>query len=166
MKIDLETFKIALEKQNSEMPIFRRKLSPKYEGWIDSQNIPKELKSFLKFLNLEQEFGLGTNVLSPTENIIEYNEEFRYILEAGFVIIGSCTNGDMVAIEYKQTEGETGYLSHDELWEWDEKEYPNPYEHFLSLGESVGAYALRAIDYLNFPLDYYGTMIDRDQSNT
>jgi len=90
--------------------------------------------------------------------IISNNTEFFYIFDAGFIIIGSAPNGDMLAIDWKKSEGKTGYLSHDDLWVWDQKVYPDPYKYFNCLAESIGSFAIKAVDDENFPMDYYGTM--------
>lgn len=160
MNIDIELFKEAINYQADEKPIFNSSPSIFYAKWVEGLSIPKELKDFLLYFLLSDEYRIGTAVLYTPDQILTENQEFLYILNAGFIIIGSAPNGDMIAIEYLRTHGETGYLSHDNLWEWDVKSRRNPHEYFLSLAMSVGKFALKAVKEKEFPMDYYGTIPD------
>ncbi len=158
MKIDLELFKEACIKLDGKLPQFLKFPPKEYLSWMNQCGIPAELKKFLLLTTLTKEYGLGTAELSTCSQIITINNEFQYIVQAGFFIIGSATTGDMLAIEWKKSKGKTGYLSHDNLWLWDQKEYPDPSSYFLCLGDSIGDFAMKATDMENFPLDYYGTI--------
>lgn len=159
MRIDLQFFQEALDKQDGLKANFLPFPPKRYKLWIEYLKIPSELKKFLEYLSLSEEFGLGAATLLTPEQIIKEYEDFPSIFKAGFLIIGSAGNGDMLAIDFKKGEGNTGYLSHEDLWG---SEYKDPHDYFLNIAESVGKFALKAIDYKNCPMDYFGTMPDDD----
>jgi hypothetical protein len=120
-----------------------------------------ELKSFLKAIALSEEYPMGASTLQTWQDIIKQNEEFPVLKKYGFFIIASAGNGDPVVIEWKTLKGATGYLSHDELWVWDQ-EPPDPHGYFNRLADSIGEFAEKAVPIYGFPLDYFGTMPEQD----
>jgi hypothetical protein len=46
--------------------------------------------------------------------------EFPRYLKSGVLAIGTCVNGDPIALDLRKTVGAIGYISHDSVWEDDE----------------------------------------------
>jgi hypothetical protein len=76
----------------------------------------------------------------------------RQLLQKGFVVIGSCPNGDPVLVSFQDSTLPVFYLSHEEL-------HDKPFTDVMrKISDSIAAYD-KALSTKNsgIPLDYWGT---------
>jgi len=76
----------------------------------------------------------------------------KQLIQAGFLIVGSCPNGDPVVVGFQESSLPVFYLSHEEL-------YNKPFTEVMrKVSDSIAAYD-KALSTENsrIPLDYWGT---------
>ncbi len=77
-------------------------------------------------------------------------EDFLPIaIRDGLLIIGTCPNGDPVAVDVREQLGAAGYIGHETMWQ-----ATNVRKVFAVLAPSLGGLAV-ALDQDALPLDYY-----------
>ena len=67
----------------------------------------------------------------------------------GLLIVGSCPNGDPVAVDVRERVGAAGYIGHETMWQ-----SANVREAFIVVAPSLGRLA-QGLDAHRLPLDYY-----------
>lgn len=67
----------------------------------------------------------------------------------GLLIVGTCPNGDPVAVDVREQLGSAGYIGHETMWQ-----AGNVRDVFAVLAPGLGALAA-GLDEDAFPLDYY-----------
>jgi hypothetical protein len=70
-------------------------------------------------------------------------------LRDGLLIVGSCPNGDPVAVDVREQVGLAGYIGHETMWQ-----SSSVREVFIGLAPSLGQLAA-GLDEGRMPLDYY-----------
>ncbi len=124
MEPDIENFQKAIRLQGEEEPI-RTPVSEEHSSWIEGLAAPDEVKSLLLHLSFKDDFPLGSNCLFGAENRLKENRELKPVFSRHFVVIGSGTSGDPVAIDIRRIPGRVGYLCHEDLWD-DHVDITNP----------------------------------------
>jgi uncharacterized membrane protein len=91
--------------------------SPKFLEWITRRGIPRAASRFIGHMWVKcDDAAVGAiNLLPESEIMSQVDDEPRW-LTAGFLVIGSCGNGDMVAIDVRGVPGSVWFMSHEELW--------------------------------------------------
>jgi len=90
----------------------------KFEQWAASRNVRESDVEFLKLsASFSEEDSLVGSTVLDYAGIVEYTDE--EIVEAcpfdgGFVVFGSCPNGDPVALDVQNEIGSVHYISHEE----------------------------------------------------
>jgi len=76
----------------------------------------------------------------------------KQLVEAGFLVIGSCPNGDPVLVSFRDSKLPVFYLSHEEL-------HGRPFTDVMrKISDSIAAYdKALSIENSGIPLDYWGT---------
>jgi hypothetical protein len=85
------------------------------------------------------------------QEIQEDTEEYPRHLKAGLLPIGSCVNGDPIALNLRKPIGSVGFISHDKVWRNDDVRIR---DYFVVVTRSLGEFARQARDGL-LPIDYY-----------
>src|SRR5690606_17897741 len=88
--------------------------------------------------------------------IMDSNEEYKKMMESGYLQVGHAPNGDQIVIDFKN-DGRSGYISHDEFYESyeEENEAMDVEEMFIPLSESLGSMLESLIHDPDFPIDSY-----------
>lgn len=127
--------------------------SPEFLGWIASRGISGAALRYLGHAWIKGDGGhLGTMCLSSESEIMREDDEEPRWLRAGFLVIGSCGNGDMVAVELLQCPGSVWFMSHGELWGDDSAD---PRQFSVQVATDLADFVVRAWDIEAFPLDCY-----------
>jgi hypothetical protein len=127
-------------------------------------NASRKLVAFLRSKGLTEEAidFLGKYVLKKSAYVsaIEFHAEDGWLganaddfvpiaLRDGLLIIGSCPNGDPLAVDVREQLGAVGYIDHETMWQ-----SINVREVFFVLARSPGQLVL-GLDDDRMPLDYY-----------
>ena len=78
-------------------------------------------------------------------------EEFPRYLKSGLLALGTCLNGDPIALDLRKQVGAVGYISHEEVWGDDEARIR---KHFVLVASSLAEFARGVCD-RSLPIDYY-----------
>jgi hypothetical protein len=156
MKTDSEALQQAIRLQGEGEPDYAP-LTEKYKSWVDSLAASNEIKSVLRHLSLKDDFPLGTNCIFSWCDILNENRNLKDVFKQQFVVIGSGTSGDRVAIDIRTKDGRVGYLCHEDLWD-DHEDIANLDDSFFELAGNFGSYALNAVTSKQHPLDFHGTL--------
>ncbi len=133
------------KKQSSEVP------DPEVVAWL--QEIGLELEVFDQLLNASFNSFVKVNRISfnrindiKTENLDPQNIE---CIKSGYLIIGSGLNSDPII--YSLATKTVGYVSHDELWEEEDRDI----EEIVSITSyDIPSFFAKAVED-TFPVDFY-----------
>jgi len=81
--------------------------------WLRAANLPSQLIRFLSHYSPKEELWAGASSLFTEGHIMKFNDDFPSELESGLLIVGSAPNGDWIAVDVLEGQGETGYISHE-----------------------------------------------------
>lgn len=125
--------------------------SPKYEGWLKEKKLPDELARGLLNCSLKKTVGVSAIRLHSEADIISVNgsEGVPIALKGGFLILGTCPNGDPVVIDIAGTTGSVGYLCAETMWS--SKDLRTA---FVQVAPSLAAF-IRGLSQDNLPADYF-----------
>ena len=123
-----------------------KKLSKTIEKW----DIPMDLKRLLQWdwINAEYDDFL---YLYTVKEIVEKEDRPRFMVD-GLLQIGSCGNGDMVVVDFREPDCPIRYVSHDQLWEG---EGSSPRDCSVLIFPSCAELLLRLAEGGFIPGDYY-----------
>jgi hypothetical protein len=127
---------------------------PTYRDWLSKKRLPEELKRFLieNSLSCEASFdGLG-GMWTPSL-AMELNDQEEALSRNGLFGVGNATNGDFIVIEFTTGEGQSGFVSHDKLW--DEGPFPSVRDAFMPVAVSIGDMLHGMTSVEDFPYDYW-----------
>jgi hypothetical protein len=133
--------------------------SATFLAWLADRGIPEAATRFLVQAWVKDDDAFVGAISLRTESAImkEVADEPRW-LAAGFLVIGSCTNGDLVAIDTRGVLGSIWFMSHEELWGDDTAD---PRRFSVQVTEDLAALVVRAWDIDSFPFDCHDA---REQS--
>jgi hypothetical protein len=125
--------------------------SREFLAWIARHAVPPAALRFLghTWVKDDQAFVGAITLMSESAILRQADAEPRW-LAAGFLVFGSCMNGDMVALDTRASPGSVWFLSHDELWGDDNAD---PRRFAVQVAPDLGDLVVRAWDIDNFPLD-------------
>jgi hypothetical protein len=151
MKIDQEKFTKAISKLPDEP--YKTVLYGENEKWLNEVGVPKELLDFFNEYSFKSFVKFNKVTFNSPNEIVHENteEQNQKIYEQGLLIIGSGLNGDPIVVNL--TNGNTGFVSHDSLWEQGETVDVN--EIYKELNESLGSFFYKSMTDPEFPVDYY-----------
>jgi len=126
---------------------------PAYRDWLAGRPLPEELTGFLleNALGGEASFdGLG-GMWTP-ESVMGLNDQESSLPACGLLGVGSAVNGDFLVVDFAKGDGESGFVSHDLLWE--RNRGGDARLGYVPAARSIGKllHGLTAID--GFPMDY------------
>jgi hypothetical protein len=129
--------------------------SPELLSWLVEGKTPREVIDLLAAglparQKRRRRLGDRYDLFSEDEILKESLEEPRY-LRAGLLVIGSCINGDPVALDLRKRIGAVGYISHDMVWG---DEGARIRRYFAIVTPSLAEFARLAVD-RRLPVDYF-----------
>lgn len=121
-----------------------------FTKWLDQRNVPTEVRAdlFLAQTHVSNDSMAG-EMLDDFDGIVEYTDYAIFELtpyDVGFIVFGSCPNGDPIAIDVKAEIGRILYLSHEDI---DENGFPSQV-----VSPSMGHF-IEMVNADKMPLDYY-----------
>jgi hypothetical protein len=158
MKLDSRQYREALLRLSHGKATFAQQVDGALVQWLSNQNVPIELIEFNKTNSLASsiplmEFG---EVYTP-ETVVEINSKDPAILRARFLQIASAPNGDPIVVDLQDRDGRVGYLSHEDLWGYDDR---SPRDLFAPVAASIGEFFHRVSIEDDFPVDYFAATGD------
>jgi len=98
---------------------------------------------------------------------MESNEEYKKMMESGYLQVGHAPNGDQIVVDFKN-DGRSGYILHDEFYESyeDENEPMDVEEMFIPLSESLDGMVESLIHDPDYPIDGYEAFEKQDANKT
>jgi hypothetical protein len=124
-----------------------------YQKWLVEANIPSDLIQFLvqNALEAHAPFLDCGGIMTP-EDIMMTNTRENALLSSGLLQVGSAINGDPIVIDFTVVLGQTGYVSHDALW--DPPGLSDPRTYFAPSARSIGEFLHGLTSDDDFPIDY------------
>lgn len=117
---------------------------------VQSWDIPMDLKRTLQWNWFNASFDGPRHFLYSVEDIIESDDRGRFMAE-GLLQIGSCRNGDMIVIDFREETSPVLFVSHDEFWE--DREC-SPRRCAVLIYRSLAEFMLRTAEMKYVPLDW------------
>jgi len=125
--------------------------SCEFLAWLAGHDVPPSALQFLGHAWVEDdEAFVGAITLMSESAIVRHADAEPRWLAAGFLVLGSCMNGDMVALDTRSRPGSVWFLSHDELWGDDSAD---PRQFAVQVAQDLCDLVVRAWDIESFPLD-------------
>lgn len=125
--------------------------SCEFLAWLAGHDVPKSALRFLSQAWVEgDEAFVGAITLMSESAIVLHADAEPRSFAAGFLVLGSCMNGDMVALDARSRPGSVWLLSHDELWGDDSAD---PRQFAVQVAKDLCDLVVCAWDIDNFPLD-------------
>jgi hypothetical protein len=94
--------------------------------------------------------------MAASEIVASAKSEPRW-LASGFLIIGSCGNGDPVALDLRDVPGAVCFLSHEVLWP---DEHADPRAWSVQVAADLAEFVCGAWDLGAFPVDFWDARSD------
>ena len=127
-------------------------------AWLASIGVDSNSVEFFSAgWSIDPEGMIGTGSLMLTEQIIETASKEPRWLSHGFLLIGSCGNGDPVALDVRDQRGGVFFLSHEVLWSDEEAD---PRDWSVQVADDLGGFAKSAWDLDSFPIDFWDARPD------
>jgi len=126
------------------------KPSKKMLDFFQEKNLPDSVVDFLKPYLLRESIEIGGVEIYGEPEILETNApDFLPIaLRDGFLVIGTCLDGDPVVIDLRDRLGEVGYLDHETMWQ-----KSSVREVYQSVASSPGV-LVTGLESQALPIDY------------
>ena len=121
-----------------------KRLSDEIESW----DIPMDLKRLLQWSWFNDLF-VGGHDLNSVAQIVDDRDRQRFMSDR-LLGIGSCANGDMIAVDFREDECPVRFVSHDILWESETR----PRECSVLIFKSLAEFLLRIVEDKFIPIDY------------
>jgi hypothetical protein len=167
MNLRPDLFRAAVRRLTDGETVTFGTTDPTYRDWLSKRQLPEELTQFLieNSLSAEASFD-GFGGMRTPSLIMELNDQEEEGLSGnGLFGVGNAINGDFIVIKFTTGEGQSGYVSHDLLWEPGlSDDEPDP---FMPVAVSIGEmlHGLTSVD--GFPCDFwaardYGNLFNAD----
>jgi hypothetical protein len=129
--------------------------SAEFRSWLAEVKAPREIVDLLAVglparQKRRRRLGDRHDLFTEGEIMAENRGEPR-CLRAGLLVIGSCINGDPVALDLRKRIGAVGYVSHENVWG---DEGARVRKFFVAVAPSLAEFARLAAD-RELPVDYY-----------
>jgi hypothetical protein len=155
MKIDKTQFEAGLKDTNPEIVPLPRARRETFLTYLRAWGVPEELCVFLAdaIPSKHVRFRSGGYIYED-DSIMDANEEYKKMMEAGYLQVGHSPNGDQIVIDFRH-DGRAGYISHDEFYEGYEDDGMNVEEMFIPVADSIGKMVLGLAKDQDFPIDIF-----------
>ena len=127
------------------------KPSPELLTFLREKQVSDEAVAFLTGYAVEKSAFIGPVDFYAEDGWIGANspDYIPIALRDGLLIVGTCPNGDPVAVDVRDKLGEAGYIGHEKMWK-----VSNVREAFAVIAPGLGALAY-GLDQDQVPVDYY-----------
>jgi len=116
---------------------------------IEAWDVPMDIKRLFQWNWFNAEVDGLSHYLMSVEQIVAEEDLERFMAD-GLLQIGSCQNGDMVAVDLRDERAAVHFVSHDELWEDDG---PSPRGCAVLIHRSLAEFLLRLAEQRYIPID-------------
>jgi len=155
MNIDKTEFDAALRKVDPEVTPLSGDRRSTFLAYLRVSGIPENLSTFLadsipcKYIRF-----VSGGYIYEDDSIMDSNEEYKKMIESGFLQVGHAPNGDQIAIDFRHA-GRSGYISHDEFYEEYEDVDLDVSSMFIPVADSIGKMVQSLVDDPEFPIDIF-----------
>jgi hypothetical protein len=120
-------------------------------SWLRSHPLSPKAITVITGCVLKKSAVIGPIDFYSEKGILEVNgeEAIPVALRDGLLIVGSCPNGDPVAVDVREQIGAVGYIDHENMWQ-----EANVRSAFLVVAPSLGKLA-EGLDAEQLPVDYF-----------
>jgi hypothetical protein len=120
-------------------------------AWLDKSGLPVELIVFFKRYSPKTELWAGAGAIFEENSIVRWNDDFPEAMRTGLLIIGSAPNGDHIVLDFAESSGAVGYLSHEQ-----DLSICAPRNFFTPVARSIGEFLVKINDEGQaLPEDYF-----------
>jgi hypothetical protein len=114
-----------------------------FEVWLETRGIPSEsIATLNEHAEAESLFETPTRIMDP-------DIWFYFPGNTRFVLIGSCPNGDAIALDTKEQPGAVYFINHEHVHD----SVPDQ-ERTIKVADSLPHYLQACVDDPDFPFDY------------
>ena len=85
-----------------------------FSTWVHSKNLPPKLDALFQWFMPTSEIMAGTGWIGDAHFIMASNDLWK-MLACGFLIMGTCPDGDFIVIDFHSRTLATGYITHEEV---------------------------------------------------
>lgn len=136
----------------------------KFLRWLEEAGVPAELVDFCRKQAPTKYAQLGTGGLLPCSHIMREHKQQPELLPAGFLCIGSSSNGDMIVMDVRDVIGAVGYISHELLWSDQGRQSSDRRAMYRLVSPTLGMF-VRGLLRNAVPMDYYWTWCADDDDD-
>lgn len=115
--------------------------------------VSAEVQQFLTEFSFDTDLAIGEvhfDQVNGLKKKMEWEDDFQRALQAGLLLVGSGLNGDLLALDIRDSQ--VGYLFHDYFWE---EEAEDPRKFFIKLNCSLGQFFWNTQFVDDYPVDAY-----------
>jgi hypothetical protein len=119
-------------------------------SFLKKNGLSEDALEYISEYILKKGAGVSAVYIYGESQILETNAEdyLPVALRDGLLVVGSCPNGDPIAVDVRKQLGTTGYIDHEEIWQ-----IANVRNKFAILSRSLGRF-IQGLDRGQMPLDY------------
>jgi PHD/YefM family antitoxin component YafN of YafNO toxin-antitoxin module len=162
MKFEKDRFLAGLRSIKPDLKLIEGVRKETFLAWLKTSGIPAEIAEPLAdSIPTEYVIFRPCGYIYEDDAIIDSNEEYKRMMESGYLQVGHAPNGDQIVIDYRNG-GRCGYISHDEFYESYEDEGLDVTATFIPLSESLGEMIDSLVNDPSFPIDSYEAFEKRD----
>ena len=168
MKFEKDRFLAGLRSINPDLKLLEGERKNTFLAWMQISGIPAELaRDLADSIPSEYVTFRPCGYIYEDDAIMDSNEEYKKMMESGYLQVGHAPNGDQIVIDFKN-DGRSGYISHDEFYESyeEENEGMDVEEMFIPLSESLDGMVESLIHDPDFPIDSYEAFEKQDANKT
>ncbi len=168
MKFEKDRFLAGLKSINPDLKLLEGERKKTFRAWLQISGVPIELAQDLaESIPSEYVTFRPSGYIYEDHAIMESNEEYKKMMESGYLQVGHAPNGDQIVVDFKN-DGRSGYILHDEFYESyeDENEPMDVEEMFIPLSESLDGMVESLIHDPDYPIDGYEAFEKQDANKT
>ncbi len=125
--------------------------SARYDRWLKEKKVPDDLAQGLLNCCLQNPSDVGAIRMYSEAGVMSANtpEAFPIALKSGFLMLGTCPNGDPVVIDIAGTRGSVGYLCGETMWQAKDAR-----TEYVAVAASLAAF-VQGLSKNQLPIDYF-----------
>ena len=120
--------------------------------WMKKYELSAEVEKLFSWFMPTSEIMAGTGDLYDARDLMAMNDCWHRMVESGFLMIGSCANGDFIVINLKTASLEVGYITHEEV---DDSSSCRFQDKYIAISPTLGSFFHDSNLLWTMPGDYY-----------
>ena len=120
--------------------------------WMKKYELSAEVEKLFSWFMPTSEIMAGTGDLYDARDLMAMNDCWHRMVESGFLMIGSCANGDFIVINLKTVSLEVGYITHEEV---DDSSSCRFQDKYIAISPTLGSFFHDSNLLWTMPGDYY-----------